>query len=152
MSLPRQASSVRTTVIVSLHVATGAVGGALAGSRGRAIALGGLLHFLGDRVPHHDIPSQWFELGSGMALIGVLAATRGPTSPEVLGAIGASAPDLEHLIPLPKPGGRKLFPSHRIDGWHRDGGLPAWVQLASAGVLVALVVAVGRNHRGSARN
>ena len=139
-------------MIVSLHVATGAVGGAVAGSRGRACVLGGLLHFLGDRVPHHDIPSQWFELGSGMALIGALAATRGPTSPELLGAIGASAPDLEHLIPMPKPGGRKLFPSHRINGWHRDGGLPAWVQLISAAALVGLIVAAGRNNRLSARN
>ena len=139
-------------MIVSLHVATGAVAGAVAGSRGRAFVLGGLLHFLGDRVPHHDIPSQWFELGSGMTLIGALAATRGPTSPEVLGAIGASAPDLEHLIPMPRPGGRKLFPSHRIVGWHRDGGLPAWVQLATAGALVAVVVAARRNNRSAARN
>lgn len=131
-------------MIVSLHVATGALGGALAGSRGRAFALGVLLHFLGDRVPHHDIPSQWFELGSGMVLIGTLVATRGASSPEVLGAIGASAPDLEHLVPMPRPGGRKLFPSHRIEGWHRDGGLPAWLQLASAGAIVALVVAARR--------
>lgn len=127
-------------VIVSLHVATGAAGGALAGSRGRAFALGALLHFLGDRVPHDDFPSQWFELGSGMALIGTLAATRGPFSPEVLGAIGAAAPDLEHLIPMPKPGGRNLFPSHRLEGWHRAGGLPPMLQLGAACALVGFLV------------
>ncbi len=126
-------------MIVSLHVATGAAGGALAGSRGRAAALGAVLHFLGDRVPHHDIPSKWFELLSGLALLALLASRRGPGSPVLLGAIGASAPDLEHILPLPRPGGRKLFPSHRLRGWHRDGGLPAWTQLLAAGVLVGVV-------------
>jgi hypothetical protein len=137
-------------VIVSLHVATGAVGGVLAGSATRALALGAALHMLGDRVPHRDFPSQWFELGSGMTLLGVLAATRGPLSPEVVGAVGASVPDVEHILPLPRPGGRKLFPSHRLDGWHRDGGISAPLQLALALTLVGAVAL--RNHRGAARN
>ena len=48
-------------MIASFHVASGAAGGALAGSRGRAVALGAVLHALGDRVPHGDIPSHRFE-------------------------------------------------------------------------------------------
>ncbi len=131
-------------MIVSLHVATGAAGGVLAGSRSRAAALGALLHFLGDRVPHHDIPSETFELWSGLALIALLASRRGLGSPAVMGAIGASAPDLEHVLPLPRPGGRKLFPSHRLEGWHREGGLPARTQLLAAGALVGLVVSSRR--------
>jgi hypothetical protein len=47
----------------------------------------------------------------------------------VVGAVGASVPDVEHVLPLPRPGGRKLFPSHRVRGWHRAGGIPASVQL-----------------------
>ena len=50
-------------MIVSLHVTTGAAGGALAGSRAGAFVLGLALHGLGDAVPHHDIESQGFEIG-----------------------------------------------------------------------------------------
>jgi len=86
-------------------------------------------------VPHRDIRSRRFEIGSGLALLGLLAVSRGPLDPAVIGACAASAPDLEHVLPLPRPGGRKLFPSHRIRGWHREGGLPGWLQLAAAGAI-----------------
>ena len=128
-------------MIVSLHVASGAVVGAASGSRGRAVAFGLLAHLLGDRVPHQDIPSRRFELRSGVALLLLVAARRGVVDPATIGAAAASSPDLEHVLRLPRPGGRKLFPSHRFRGWHRAGGLPAWVQLVAAGVLVGLVLA-----------
>jgi hypothetical protein len=73
-----------------------------------------------------------------------VAAVRGPFSPAVLGAVGAAAPDLEHVLRLPRPGGRKLFPSHRVRGWHRAGGMPAWAQLLAAGLLAGLVLSSGR--------
>jgi hypothetical protein len=127
-------------VIVSLHVATGAAGGALAGSRRAALVLGPLLHLAGDRMPHHDIGDRRFEIGSGVAAVLLLAATRGPFDPAVTGALAASAPDLEHVLRLPRPGGRKLFPSHRIRGWHRAGGLSSSAQLFLAGVVLGLLV------------
>jgi hypothetical protein len=127
-------------VIVSLHVATGAAGGALVRSRSGAFVLGLALHGLGDAVPHHDIESQGFEIGSGATAVLALAARYGPFHPVTIGAIAASAPDVEHVLPLPRPGGRKLFPSHRVRGWHRDGGLPAWVQLAAAGTILAVLI------------
>jgi hypothetical protein len=128
-------------VIVSLHVTTGAAGGALVGSRSGALLLGLALHGLGDAVPHHDIESQGFEIGSGATALLALAARYGPFHPVTIGALAASAPDIEHVMPLPRPGGRKLFPSHRVEGWHRDGGLPAWVQLAAAGTILAVLIA-----------
>jgi hypothetical protein len=131
-------------VIVSLHVATGAAGGKLIGSRRGAIALGLVLHALGDRVPHHDIPNRRFEMRSGIACGLALAVRYGPLSPVTLGALAASAPDLEHVVRLPRPGGRKLFPSHRIHGWHRAGGLPAWTQLLAAGTIVGVLLASRR--------
>jgi hypothetical protein len=131
-------------VIVSLHVATGGAAGAAAGSRFGALALGLLAHLAGDRLPHRDIGSRRFEIGSGIALIALLAVARGPGDPAVVGALAASAPDLEHVLPLPQPGGRKLFPSHRLPGLHRTGGLPVWVQLVSAGVIVAVLMRPGR--------
>ena len=127
-------------MIVSLHVATGAAGGALAGSRLGALAVGPFLHLAGDLVPHQDIDSRRFEIWSGLACLAAVAAARGPLDPAVVGGIAASAPDLEHVLPLPRPGGRKLFPSHRVHGWHRAGGVPAWAQLLAAGLIVGGLV------------
>jgi hypothetical protein len=126
-------------VIVSLHVATGAAGGALIRSRPAAVGLGFGLHLAGDVVPHQDIGSRWFELGSGVAALLLVAARRGVFDAATLGAVAASSPDLEHMIRMPRPGGRKLFPSHRVHGWHRAGGLPAWLQLLAAGALIGAV-------------
>ncbi len=123
-------------MIVSLHVATGGLVGALAGTRGLALVLGLATHAAGDAVPHQDVASRRFETLSGVAGLALLAAARGPLDPAVVGAVGASVPDLEHVLPLPRPGGRKLFPSHRVRGWHKAGGLPASAQLLAAGVLI----------------
>jgi hypothetical protein len=123
-------------VIVSFHVATGAAGGALVRSRPAAVALGFLLHLVGDVIPHDDIPSPRFEMWSGVAGLTLLAIVRGPFDPATLGAAAASSPDLEHALRLPQPGGRKLFPSHRISALHQAGGVPTWFQLLAAGLLL----------------
>jgi hypothetical protein len=132
-------------MIVSFHVASGAAVGAAAPSRRAAVALGLLAHALADRVPHQDIPSRRFEIRSGVALLLLVALRRGVLHPATIGAAAASAPDVEHVLPLPRPGGRKLFPSHRFHGWHRPGGLPAWLQLLLAGVLAGQVLAARRD-------
>jgi hypothetical protein len=130
-------------MIVSLHIATGALGGALVRSPVAAAALGPVLHFLGDRVPHEDIDSMRFEVGCGVVGVLTLALVRGPLDAATVGAAASSAPDIEHAIRLPRPGGRKLFPSHRIPGWHRPGGLGASTQLLIAGILFGGVLAAG---------
>lgn len=127
-------------MIVSLHVATGAVGGSLVRSRLGSLPLGLLLHLAGDRMPHEDIADRRFEIGSGIAAVLLLAGVRGPFDPAVTGALAASSPDLEHVLRLPRPGGRKLFPSHRLRGWHRGGGVSASVQLLVAGFLIGLLL------------
>ena len=119
-----------------MHVASGAAVGAAAGSRSRAFLLGLASHALGDAVPHEDFESRRFEIGSGLALFALLAVRLGPFHPAVIGAAAASAPDLEHVLPLPRPGGLQLFPSHRVEGWHRSGGVSAPLQLLAAGVIV----------------
>lgn len=130
-------------MIVSLHVASGALVGALAGSRGRAAALGPLVHLAGDRMPHRDVSSRRFELVSGTVAVLLLAVGRGPFDPAVVGGIAASVPDVEHVLQLPQPGGRKLFPSHRFHGWHRAGGVPAWAQLLAAGAILGALASSG---------
>ena len=127
-----------------MHVAAGAAVGAFAGSRSRAVVLGFGLHGLQDAVPHRDIRSRGFEIVSGVGLLGLLALRRGLFDPAVLGGAACSAPDLEHVLPLPRPGGRDLYPSHRIPGWHKEGGFPAWAQLVTAGVIVALLLRRGK--------
>ena len=128
-------------MIVSLHVATGAAAGLLLRSRPAALAAGPVLHLLGDRMPHHDIPSRRFELWTGVGALALVAVRHGPLGAATVGAIAASVPDAEHLRRFPRPGGRKVFPSHRIVGWHRSGGVPAWVQLGAAGFLLGFVLA-----------
>jgi hypothetical protein len=126
-------------VIVSLHVATGAAAGAASGSRLAAIVLGPILHLAGDRLPHQDIDSRRFEIGSGMACLALLAARRGVLDPATIGAAASSAPDLEHVVPLMRPGGNKVF--HGRLGWHRSGRLPTYVQLLVAGAIVGALLA-----------
>jgi hypothetical protein len=130
-------------VIVAAHVASGAVVGALSPSRRVAVVAALASHALADRVPHWDISSRRFELASGIGGVLLLAATQGPFAPATLGAVAASAPDIEHVVRLPRPGGRKLFPSHRVHGWHRAGGLPAGVQLLAAGVALGWLAGTG---------
>ncbi|HZO97953.1 MAG TPA: hypothetical protein VFB42_11320 [Gaiellaceae bacterium] len=124
-------------MIVTLHVATGALAGNATRSRRAALLLGPLLHALGDVVPHEDIASRRFETASGIVSVLALAAVHGPLDPVTLGAVSASAPDLEHVLPLPRPGGKALFPTHRGSPPIRPRGLPAWVQLALAGAILA---------------
>jgi hypothetical protein len=124
-------------MIVLLHVATGAAIGSATGTRRAAVPLGVLAHFLGDVVPHQDIPNRWFELSTGVAALGLVAIRRGPLDPATLGAAACSAPDVEHLLPLR----RALFPSHRWARFHREGGLSAATQLIAAGTLLAVVLA-----------
>jgi hypothetical protein len=125
-------------MIVSLHAATGAAAGALVRSRGRALLVGPLLHLAGDRVPHQDIASRRFEIASGAASVLLLAARRGLFDAATVGAVAASAPDLEHVFPSLRPGGRKLF--HGRHGWHRSGGLSTAAQLLLAGAILGSLV------------
>jgi hypothetical protein len=126
-------------VIVALHVATGAAAGAASGSRLAALLIGPVLHLAGDRVPHQDLHSARAEIGTAAIGLVLLAVRRGPLDPATLGAASSSAPDLEHIVPLLRPGGRKLF--HDRLGWHRSGRFPPSLQLMLAGaILGALLV------------
>jgi len=113
--------------------------GAAVRSRTAAALLGIPLHLAGDRVPHHDIHNRRFEIVSGVAIVGLVAARRGLGDPATLGALTACAPDLEHIIRLPRPGGSKLFHGRR--GWHRSGGLSTRAQLLLAGLLTGWLLA-----------
>jgi hypothetical protein len=127
-------------VIVAMHVATGALAGAVTGNRAAAAVVGLALHAAGDAVPHEDFESLQLETGLGLALIAALAVRRGFTDPAVVGAVFSAAPDLEHVLPRPGHDRPKLFPSHRLEGWHRSGGISAPLQLAASLVIVGALV------------
>jgi hypothetical protein len=129
-------------MIVLLHVATGGCVGLLTRSRLAAVLLGPPVHLAADWIPHEDIADRRFEIGSGLVGIGLLAVRRGPFDPVTLGAASSSAPDLEHVLPRLRPGGRKLF--HQGEGVGQLGGLPASFQLLLAGVIVGWLLALGR--------
>ena len=123
-------------VIVSLHVATGAAAGALTRSRGASLVLGPLLHLAADRIPHDDIGDVDFETYSGLAMLTLLGVGRGWLNPAVLGGAAAAAPDLEHVVPWLRPGGRKLFHNGEPDG----GGVSTGVQLVLAGAIIGYLI------------
>ena len=125
-------------MIVSLHVATGAAAGALVGSRAGALLVAPLTHVVGDLVPHRDISSTKFEAASGATAVLLVARAHGAFSPVTVGALAASVPDLEHILPW-RLRGRKVFPTHRFAAWHRRGGLSAWAQLGAAALVLAAV-------------
>jgi hypothetical protein len=140
-----------SAMIVAMHIATGAAAGALTGSRLGAVVLGPVLHAAADRIPHEDIDSRGFEVRCGVLGVVALAAVRGVLDPATVGAFASAAPDIEHVVRLPRPGGRKLFPSHR-PGFTRPGGVPASVQLIVAGLLLGIVLGAGlRNDRHGSR-
>jgi hypothetical protein len=113
--------------------------GAAVRSRAAAALLGIPLHLAGDRVPHRDIHNRRFEIVSGLAMVALLAARRGLSDAATVGALSCCAPDIEHLVRLPRPGGSKLFHGRR--GWHRTGGLSTRAQLLLAGVLTGRLLA-----------
>jgi hypothetical protein len=138
-------------MIVSLHVASGAAAGVALDSRLGALVAGPILHIVGDRIPHQDIPSHRFETRSGLGALALVALRHGLLSAPTLGAVASSIPDLEHVVRLPRPGGRKLFPSHRRTGWHRTGGVTATAQLVTAGLLLGFALSRRRSSRRAGR-
>jgi hypothetical protein len=127
-------------MIASLHVASGAVAGALASSRRQAAVAAPLLHLVLDLVPHDDIPSHRFELLTAGGALAALALAYGPLDRVTIGAALSAAPDLEHLRRFPRPRGRKLFPSHWFAARHQGPRVPVWFQLAAAAGLLRLVL------------
>ncbi len=114
-------------------------------SRLGAVALGPALHFLADVVPHEDIASRRFEIVTGGAGVLLLARAFGPLDRRTLGALASSLPDVEHGVRLPRPRGRKLFPSHRWGGGHTRHWVPVWAQLLAAGALLGGLLGTARS-------
>lgn len=127
-------------MIAAVHAAVGAALGRLTGRRESAFAVGVASHLLCDLLPHKDFEPPVEAALLALAL-GAIAAANGLDSPEVAGACGAVAPDLENaasrvgLIPETA----MVFPTHRGESCHgpRTGSaLPQGILAAACLVFV----------------
>ena len=143
-------------MLITNHVLSGAVIGAVSGEPRRALAVGFASHFLLDSVPHFGVDDEHLMRVAvpdgliGLAAIGVVArSTPRPVLVSVLaGILGACLPDLD------KPGlqffHRSPFP-HWFDRFHsriqdeRSHRMP--VELAAAAVSTALLAVLLRPRR-----
>lgn len=117
-------------MIVALHVATGAVTGALTRSRTEALALGPPLHAASDRVPHRH-PHWSLDCLAGAVALALVAERRGVMDAATVGALAAVAPDLKHLRPrATKRRGRR----------RRQRGLSVGAQLVLTTVMLAALL------------
>jgi hypothetical protein len=108
------------------------------GRRGQRVATRGapsgpVLHLAGDRLPR-GLP---LDSPRDRTVCGHATLARGrPAHPATLGAAASSAPDLEHVIPLLRPG-KALSTASAGTG----GPFPAYVQLLLAGGFSAALIA-----------
>jgi len=119
-----------------VHASVGALLGGLSGSRGKAFTAGALSHGVCDLVPHRD-----FDLPEEVPmLLGVLlgiAARFGVFSPEMIGAVGAVAPDVENGLERLGIVKEMFYPTHTSRRWYVGHGRPIrspWSQVVLAAV------------------
>lgn len=118
------------------------------GGRRRCAALGRPPRLLGDVFPRGGTGSRWFEAASGVVTLLAFAPPSVPLDPVTIGAASAAAPDVEHVLSLPRPGGGPLFPTHRWKRLHHAGRRPGAAQFVLAYLLLAgLLTDAGRDRR-----
>jgi hypothetical protein len=123
-------------MICAVHAAVGAAVGRAVGNVGGAFVSGVATHLIGDLLPHKDFDPK-VEAPLLAVTLGAIVWRCGIKSPEVAGAVGAVAPDIENaagiLNIIPKSAMR--FPTHINDGKnHGPKVKSAWPQ----GVLALL--------------
>lgn len=134
-----------------VHALLGSALGRLTGSRAGAFGVGVLSHALGDVIPHREAPLP-VDAALTAAALAVLAGRYGADSPELAGALGGIAPDLEHVPSLLGLKGEegKIFPTHGDKQLLPHAGKPSHdlAQIAvGALALLSLVVVGGGSSR-----
>jgi hypothetical protein len=149
-------------VLITNHVLSGAVVGALTRRPAAAFALGAASHLVLDAIPHWGDWGEDKELFmrvavrdglTGLAAMGVLAALAPPQARArvVAGMAGAALPDLD------KPSvvffGRSPFP-RAFDHFHsaiqRESRRRFYVEVVAGSSFAAALALLGRRARGSA--
>jgi hypothetical protein len=126
-------------MILAVHVPAGALAGGLGAKSSTAFGWGVLSHAALDLVPHKDVFGERAEIGMTAAMLTLVAIITRLDARALSGAIGGALPDLEHLMPWVRRGGRPVFPTHASARLH--GSLPTRVELG-AGAQLAIAAAL----------
>ena len=123
----------------AVHAGVGAAAGALCNSRTGAFAAGLVSHLVIDAIPHSNLKPE-VEVALTAGVMAAVAKWKGMDSPEFWGAVGGTAPDLEHGLVMAglARSEQQIFPTHRNNGaWHgrEDAGVCGQVLLAAASLL-----------------
>ena len=101
----------------TVHAAIGAGLGAFAKDPATAFVAGVISHHFADRMPHREAPIS-LDVTAVVGFLVFLRFRYGGASPQLWGALGAIAPDLEHVLArfgiLSKD--EKYFTTHRNKG------------------------------------
>jgi hypothetical protein len=137
-------------VILAVHIPAGALAGRWARSGPAAFGWGVLSHAALDLVPHKDPFGERAEIGMTAAMLALVATLTHLDARTLAGAVGGALPDLEHLMPWVRRGGRTVFPTHHASG-RLHGSLPTRMELGTAAqltiaaaLMVRLVLATRR--------
>ena len=82
-------------MMVGVHALIGATLGRFCRTPGQAFLVGVASHMAADLLPHRDLEVP-AEAALAAAAFGMVGATQGFTSKELVGAVGATLPDLEN--------------------------------------------------------
>jgi len=104
-------------VTATVHAAIGAGLGALLKTPGKAFIAGVISHHFADKTPHKEA-SLILDVPAVIALLCFFRARYGGKSPQFWGALGALAPDFEHVLEVLGilEEGHCFFATHRNDG------------------------------------
>jgi len=86
-------------VTATVHAAIGAGLGALLKTPGKAFIAGVISHHFADKTPHKEAPLI-LDVSAVIAFLCFLRARYGRKSPQFWGALGALAPDFEHVLEI----------------------------------------------------
>jgi len=139
-------------MMATVHALLGAAVGSFFRRRKAAFAAGVVSHAVGDAIPHSELPAAIDVLAAGGVVV-LLCKKYGAESPQVAGAVGGIAPDVEHgLSRLGLITDRqKLFPTHRpgMIPHGRKTKNPALQILVGAASLLLVSSSTGRCKRPS---
>lgn len=137
-------------MILAVHIPVGALAGRWTRKAPAAFGCGVLSHAALDVIPHTDPFGERAEIAWTAAMLGLVAAVTRLDGRALAGAVGGALPDLEHLMPWVRKGGRTVFPTHHAS-WRLHGSLPTRFELGAAAQLALAAAATARLARAPAQ-
>jgi len=124
-----------------VHASVGAAIGRFVDNAPVAFGLGVVSHMLCDLLPHRDLTPKEEAPLLGVAMAAIIARN-GLFSPEVAGAVGAVAPDVENGASMVGliPASAMRFPTHRGEHSHGPKMRTVETQILLAGLCLAFAL------------